>query len=220
MAAVRFAAFIDAGYLKAAGARALGKRKHEININGTELMAWLRGFRAFDQDDELLRAYWYDAEFEPSHPKYAAQRRFFDVLDSVPGLEVRLGYLAERQPSWHYALRQALKRHNVDLESFGKVFDLKPDLVQKGVDTLITMDLMNHSRSDNYDWALLIAGDRDLLDPVRAVQNNGRRVVLATPNGGSVAPLLRRRADQFVTIDTATLEQFVIPRRVPTTAVA
>jgi hypothetical protein len=57
MAAVRFAAFIDAGYLKAAGARALGKRKHEININGNELMAWLRGFRAFDQDDELLRAY-------------------------------------------------------------------------------------------------------------------------------------------------------------------
>ncbi len=212
MAAAYFAAFIDGGFLKAAGAKALGKKNHQINVDGEALIAWLRGFRAYDKDDELVRAYWYDGEFDTSHAQYSAQRRFFEALDSVPGLEVRLGHLVERRPKWHHALEQALEQCSVDLATFRKHFDMKPDLIQKGVDTIITMDLIGYSQSHNYEWALLIAGDRDLVDPVCRVQDDGHRVVVAIPEGAGIAPQLRRRADRFVTIDKPTLEQFLKPR--------
>jgi uncharacterized LabA/DUF88 family protein len=220
MAAVRFSAFIDGGFLRAAGARALGRKGHELNVNGSELMAWLRAFRAYDEDDELLRAYWYDGEFDPSHARYTAQRRYYEALDSVPGLEVRLGTLAERRPNWHHALERAIEHFGIDLAAFKKHFEMKPEIVQKGVDTLITMDLIGRSQLNSYDWALVITGDRDLVDPVRSIQDNGHRVVLAAPTGAGIAPQLRRRADKFVTIDKPTLQQFLKPRRVPTTAVA
>ena len=190
-------------------------KNHQVNVDGAALVAWLREFRAYDKDDELLRAYWYDGEFDPSHAQYAAQRRYFEALDSVPGLEVRLGYLVERQPKWHHALEQALKQCGVELATFKRHFEMKPDVLQKGVDTLITMDLIAHSQSHNYAWALLIAGDRDLVDPVRSAQNDGHRVVVAIPEGAGIAPQLRRRADEFVTIDPATLSRFLTPRRVP-----
>jgi uncharacterized LabA/DUF88 family protein len=208
-----FAAFVDGGFLKAAGARAIGRKNHQVVVHGEALVAWLRGFRAYDEDDEFLRAYWYDGEYDPSHAQYQAQRRIFEALDSVPGLEVRLGYLVERQPNWHHALRQALVECGVDLARFRKHFEMRPDLIQKGVDTLITMDLIGHSQSHNYEWALLIAGDQDLVDPVRSIQNDGHRVVIAVPEGAGIAPKLRRRADRFVTIDQPTLLSFLGTRR-------
>jgi uncharacterized LabA/DUF88 family protein len=211
--AARFAAFIDAGFLRAGAATALARRSHEVDVDGAGLMTWLRAFRAYDLADELLRAYWYDGAFDPSHTQYAAQRRLFDALDSVPGLELRLGHLVERRPKWHRALEQALDSCGVDRAKFNKQFAMKFDLVQKGVDTIITMDLIRHSQSRNYDWALLIAGDRDLVDPVRSVQDDGRRVVVAAPERAGVAIQLRRRADMFVTIDTQALRTFVKRRR-------
>jgi uncharacterized LabA/DUF88 family protein len=207
-----FVAFVDGGFLKASGASAIHKRSHEVVIDGTQLMHWLRGFRAYGPTDELLRAYWYDGALDPTHRGFPAQRRYFDALDSIPGLEVRLGHLVERQPNWHHALRRALRQQGVDVASFARHFEMKPDVIQKGVDTLITMDLIGHSQSSNYEWALLIAGDRDLVQPVWSVQDHGRRVVVAIPKGAGIAPELRRRADQFVTIDEPTLRTFVKAR--------
>jgi uncharacterized LabA/DUF88 family protein len=128
-----------------------------------------QGLRPFNPDDELLRAYWYDGEFDTGDPRHEGQRRFFDALDSVPGLEVRKGYLVEQVPRWHHALKKALRECGVDPTTFEAHFDMKPDLIQKGVDTLITMDLIHHSDSNNYAWALLVAGDRDLVEPVWSV---------------------------------------------------
>lgn len=217
-----YAAFVDGGFLKAAGARAIGEKNHRVIVDGEALMTWLRAFRAYQPDDEMLRAYWYDGEYDPSHAQYRAQRRVFEALDSVPGLEVRLGYLVERQPNWHHALRQALVECGVDLATFRKHFEMRPDLIQKGVDTLITMDLIGHSLSNNYAWALLIAGDQDLVDPVRSVQNDGHQVVIAIPEGAGIAPMLRRRADKLVTIGGPTLRTFLKTRSVtmPTVSVA
>jgi uncharacterized LabA/DUF88 family protein len=207
-----FAAFVDGGFLKAAGSKAIGEKNHRIIVDGEALMTWLRRIRPYHADDELLRAYWYDGEYDPSHSQYHAQRRIFEALDSVPGLEVRLGYLVERQPNWQHALRQALVACGVDLATFKKHFEMRPDLIQKGVDTLITMDLIGHSRSHSYEWALLIAGDHDLVDPVRSVENDGHRVVVAVPEGAGIAPTLRRRADKFVTIDQSSLRSFLKTR--------
>ena len=83
-----------------------------------------------------------------------------------------------------------------------------------------TMDLIRHSQSRSYDWALLIAGDRDLVDPVRSVQDEGRRVLVAAPPRAGVAIQLRRRADVFVTIDEPALRTFVKRRHPPASTVS
>lgn len=210
----RYAAFIDGGYLKAAGAAALKRRTHCVQVDAQSLMRWVRDFRAYGADGDLLRAYWYDGAFDGSDPRSQEQKKYFDVLDATPGLEVRLGFLVERTPKWHRPLKQALKKCGVEMTEFSKHFQLRPDVTQKGVDALITLDLVHHSDRRSYDWALLVAGDRDLVEAVRNVQNDGRHVVVAVPQGAGLAPELRRRADQLRVIDLTTLERILVDRPV------
>jgi uncharacterized LabA/DUF88 family protein len=211
-AVASYAAFIDGGYLKAGGAKTLGKKTHQVQLDADELMAWIRGAKPYGNDDELMRAYWYDGEFDSSDPRHPSQRRYFDALDSTPGLEVRLGYLVERTPKWHHPLRQALKKCDVDVKEFEKHFTFKTDVIQKGVDALITLDLVHHSENHNFDWALLVAGDKDLVEAVWSIQDDGHHVVIAIPKGAGVAPELRRRADLFISLEVDLLEKILKPR--------
>src|SRR5215472_16018978 len=120
------------------------------------------------------------------------------------------GYLVERTPGWHHAVRQAVKACGVDLKTFVGYFTFKPDLIQKGVDALITLDLVN--LTDAYSWAVLVAGDKDLVEAVWPAQDEGCRVCLAVPSGSGVARELRRQADELLTIPDDILQQ-VLPMR-------
>ena len=73
---------------------------------------------------------------------------YIDEFRIVPGIEVRLGYLIQG----------------------------KEGLRQKGVDSLIAIDMLSKSYESQYDIADVVAADRDFLDIVRAVRNSGKRV--------------------------------------------
>ncbi len=77
---------------------------------------------------------------------------------------------------------------------------------QKGVDTLIVLDLVRLAQRRAYDTAFLIAGDRDLAEAVRVAQEEGRRVVLLHPSGGGVATELRHLADEVRSLDETDLK--------------
>lgn len=47
---------------------------------------------------------------------------------------------------------------------------------QKGVDTLIALDMLSKAYENHYDSAILVAGDDDFLDVVHAVKNAGKKV--------------------------------------------
>ena len=47
---------------------------------------------------------------------------------------------------------------------------------QKGVDTLIAIDMLSKAYENHYDVAVLLAGDEDFLDVVNSVKNAGKRV--------------------------------------------
>ena len=49
-------------------------------------------------------------------------------------------------------------------------------LKQKGVGTLIAIDMLSKTYENHYDVAVLISGDHDFLDLVRAVKNTGKQV--------------------------------------------
>ncbi|HUA74356.1 MAG TPA: NYN domain-containing protein [Solirubrobacteraceae bacterium] len=206
----KYAGFIDYGFLDAAGSKALGRHKTDVKPDAAGCVEWLRSVGGqLEGTPTLLRVYWYDAAFAPTDERYSSQRRYFDAIARTPGVQLRLGHLRERTPNWHYALRRSLERCEVNLEEFEEYFDFKKELSQKGVDTLITLDLVRLAQSHAYQTAILLAGDRDLAEPVRVAQDSGCRVLLAVPPGAGVAEELRQVADEVISLDHEVLRQIL-----------
>jgi uncharacterized LabA/DUF88 family protein len=198
-----YVGFVDAGYLKEAGARALGVNATQLRPVAAAVVDWFKQLATFAADQELLRIYWYEGQYDPRHPAYQRQRTFLDMIAGTPGIQLRAGHLAERPPKGRDAIRYAVKasaRHfGIDADSFLADFEQRfqflPQRQQKGVDTLITLDLVSLGQQAAYQTAVLIAGDRDLAEAVRAAQAMGRRVIVAHPKGDGIATELRQLAD-------------------------
>src|SRR5262249_30428133 len=158
----------------------------------------------------FLRAYWYDGAHDPAHRAYRAQRERFDRLAVVPGLYLRLGHLQEVRPRWQHGVRRAFRACGVSPAEFEKHFELRARLEQKGVDTLMTLDLVSLSRDRVVDVILLVTGDRDLAEAVRLAQSAGCKIVLAHPRGAGVAIELRQLADAHLVLDTEELETMLV----------
>jgi hypothetical protein len=75
----------------------------------------------------------------------------------------------------------------------------KRDGRAKAVDIALTTDLLTHAFLDNYDVALLVAGDGDYVRAIEAVKNRGKVVYVAffRGNESGLNPELRLAADTF-----------------------
>lgn len=98
---------------------------------------------------EIIRVHYYDAICEPNEPDYEAQKTFFEGLNSTPFYEVKLASLVKLENGYR----------------------------QKGVDVLLSIDLITKAYENHFDIAILLVGDRDFLPLVKAVKNlTGKRV--------------------------------------------
>lgn len=202
-----FIGFIDVGYLRAEGARVLGKRSRNVRPNAKRIADWVKGLEgALAVNAKFLRAYWYDGSFDPSHQEYAGQRRFFNAIAQTPGIQLRLGHIAERQNRLRGPIRSAIRKSAGELglepdtllEEFDKNWTFYPERQQKGVDTLIALDMVRLASRSVCETMVLVAGDRDLAEVVRTVQDYGVRVVVASPNQASIAQELSQLADGLI----------------------
>lgn len=179
-------AFVDAGYLIAGAAKSL-RLPSPVRIDGDWLATWASHAWVAPQGGRLLRAYVYDAEHVPAHPGYNEQRAAFDFLASQSRIRLRLGQLVERSGG-----------------------SRQPTLQQKGVDTLLVLDLVRMAQQRAFDVALLVAGDRDLAEAVRVVADDyGRQVVLYGVAGAAPAKALIHASDDFGEIDNASLREML-----------
>jgi uncharacterized LabA/DUF88 family protein len=207
-----YAGFVDAGFLKAAGAKALGYKPREVRLNAAGTVAWFEAFaQGLPQPHAFLRTYWYDGAFDPADERFASQRRYFDAIASTPGIQLRLGHISKTTPKWQRAVRRAIEECGWDIAEFEQRFTFRPDFSQKGVDTRIALDLVRLGEREAYDMAILLAGDRDLAEAVRAAQDAGRRVVVAVPRGAGFATELRQLADQVLTLEEEDLRTMILP---------
>lgn len=201
------AAFVDVGYLRASIASRTRQNVMRIRLDASSLVRRLRELatsHAFGAN--LLRTYWYDGAFDPSHDGYEGQRRYLDAVADTPGIQLRLGHIKETPPRLEAPLRAALQRTadtlGVPQRDFMHAFDaqweFRPERQQKGVDTLITLDLVRLASRSLFDAAILVSGDRDLAEPVRTAQDHGVHVVIATPGRQGLAKELRQLADVVV----------------------
>ena len=216
-----YTCFIDVGYLRAEGARALGFRSRDVRPDAARVAEWvntLSGLRIVDA--KFLRTYWYDGSFDPSHREYAGQRRFFNAIAQTPGIQLRLGHIAERQNRLRNPIRSAIRNSAVALgidpdsmlEEFDRNWIFYPERQQKGVDTLIALDMVRLASRSVCETMVLIAGDRDLAEVVRTVQDFGIRVLVATPNRASIAKELAQLADAIIDMGVTAIEE-ILPIR-------
>jgi len=161
-----------------------------IFIDGSNLYHSLKGhFRRTDIDmgkfshrllekRRLIRIYYYNATVgrreEPE--RYRDQQAFFASVSAIPYCELRLGRLV--YTNWPSA-----------------------PPYEKGVDIQLTTDLLTHSYKNNYDVAILVAGDSDYVGALQAVKDNGKHVEVALFGKERTSRPLREVADKVVAID-------------------
>jgi len=126
----------------------------------------------------LIRIYYYNARVgrreEPE--RYRDQQAFFTSVGAIPYCELRLGRLV--YINWP---------------------SVPP--YEKGVDIQLTTDLLTHSFKNNYDAAILVAGDSDYVGAIQAVKDNGKNTEVALFGKERTSRPLREVADKVITID-------------------
>ena len=216
-----YAGFVDAGFLIAEGAKLLGKRPIEVRPQASSVVSWFHRQRQIDQSlGRLLRTYWYDGALDSSNPRYERQRRYFDAIAYTPGIQLRLGHLVERQSRLEVPIRKALVNTAISLgitpellaDRFDEHWTFYPDRHQKGVDTLMTLDMVRLAGRSAFTSAIVISGDRDLAEVIRTVLDFGIRVMVATPNRNSVASEVLQLADAVIDLQEEDVRTMLIDR--------
>ena len=145
-------AFIDGGYLREQCKRKIGTD----SIDFERLKKMLEG--SFNSNcggkykGDLVRIYYYDAIVDVDDPDFQQQNEFFSKINTIDGYKISLGRL----------IRTGDKKDS--------------PLKQKGVDIQLAIDMLSMAYQEHYEFALLVAGDNDFFDLVKAVQNSNQRV--------------------------------------------
>jgi uncharacterized LabA/DUF88 family protein len=131
----------------------------------------------------LVRNYYYNASvgMKQEPERYRRQQQFLSSVQAVPYTELRLGRL---------------------------VYNNWPSTppYEKGIDIMLTTDLLTHSFKKNFDVAILVAGDTDYEGAVQAVKNNEQNVEVALFGQENGSRTLRDVADRVLTIDGKLLK--------------
>ena len=126
------------------------------------------------RERQLFRTYYYNIlqDSERRGTAYQEQQRFLATLYTTPLLEVRLGSSKQR----------------------GEM------LVEKGVDVMLAVDILQYAWQNLYDTAILVSGDGDFSYALQTVKNWGKHVeVVAFP--GNLSYELAQTADTRLILD-------------------
>ncbi len=131
----------------------------------------------------LIRIYYYNAKvgLKEEPERYRDQQAFFASVSAIPYCELRLGRLV--YINWP---------------------NTPP--FEKGVDIQLATDMITHSFKNNYDVAVLVAGDNDYVGALQSVKDNGKNVEVALFGKERTSRQLRVAADRVITINARFLK--------------
>jgi len=102
--------------------------------------------------------------------------------------------------------RRGVRKSLYSLYFHGEVFRRdKGTHRSKGVDIALAKDFLSHAFLDNYDVAVLVAGDADYIPLVQEVKRLGKTVFLASVSSG-LSEDLKLEADLFLSLDAMLLD--------------
>ena len=128
---------------------------------------------------KLIRIYYYNARVgkkeEPE--RYKHQQAFFAGVNAIPYTELRLGRL---------------------------VYNNWPNTppYEKGTDVQLATDMITHNYKNNYDVAILVAGDNDYVGAIQAVKDNGKHCEVALFGKQGTSRQLREVADRIIPLNS------------------
>ncbi|MCX7911457.1 MAG: NYN domain-containing protein [Dehalococcoidales bacterium] len=133
----------------------------------------------------LVRIYYYNARVgQRQEPDlYRQQQAFFDSIKAIPYTELRLGRLVYT-PQWP---------------------NVPP--YEKGTDVQLATDMLVHSFKNNYDVAVLVAGDNDFAGALQAIKENGKHVEVVLFGKKDSSRQLRDVADKVITVNARMLRE-------------
>ena len=127
----------------------------------------------------LVRTYYYNAMVgkteEPE--RFKDQQNFFGSVAATPYMELRLGRLVYTN-AWPHS-----------------------PPYEKGVDVQLATDMLTHAFKNNYDTAILVAGDSDFVGAIQAIKDNGKNVEVALFGQERTSRALREVADRVIVLD-------------------
>ena len=134
---------------------------------------------------QLIRIYYYNARVgQKQEPElYKQQQNFFSGINSIPYTELRLGRLV-----------------------YTNQWPTVPPY-EKGTDVQLATDMITHSYKNNYDVAVVVAGDNDYVGAIQAVKDNGKNVEVALFGKERTSLQLRKVADNIITINSRLLNK-------------
>jgi len=104
-----------------------------------------------------------------------------------------------------------VKKHLWDIGFTPVVFTKAKDKPAKGVDIALTKDMLSHAFLNNYDVAVLVAGDGDYVPLVQEVKRLGKIVCVAFFEKSGLNPALMQESDIFIPLDWR-LEDILKPK--------
>ena len=119
------------------------------------------------------------------------QQKYFEFLRSDPLVDIRLGRRVRRDRD--YKCKEC--GHEGKIESFE----------QKGVDILLSFDLVTLANRNAYDTAIVITGDQDFICPLLEVRMLGKSVENAFVDNKSWSAVLKSIADKTISLDQSYL---------------
>ena len=81
---------------------------------------------------------------------------------------------------------------------------------EKGIDVNIASDIIWHGLSDNYDVFVLISGDRDLIECLERMKDNGKKVIIANFEG-KISREIKKMADRYINL-SAKKKEIILDR--------
>jgi len=141
----------------------------------------------------LMRINYYEAPLWENVDKstFDVQQKYFEFLRSDPLVDIRLGRRVRRDRD--YKCEEC--GHDGKMESFE----------QKGVDILLSFDLVTLANRNAYDIAIVITGDQDFICPLLEVRMLGKSVENAFVDNSSWSPVLKSIADKTIVLDQSYL---------------
>jgi len=145
-------------------------------------------------------------------PRYDAESPFHGYRVPAPNIGYPLDFRCTR--SYYYTAVQGDEERLLDIRRRLKSLHFEPEVFKKiqgkskGVDISLAKDVLCHAFRNNYDLAILVAGDRDYVPLVEEMKRLGRIVCLCffeDPRGG-LSEELRLSADSFAPMDKFILE--------------
>lgn len=165
-------------------------------------------FRA-DESGELYRVFFYDCEplTKKMHspvskkaldlaksPEAILRRNFHNELRRMRKVALRLGSLNEGLSGWK-PRPEAVKRWMTDPENFSPTDDdFQLDVVQKGVDMRLGLDIASMAFKRQVDQIVIVAGDADFIPVAKLARREGIDVIL-DPMGAHVPAQLEEHVD-------------------------